>query len=320
MIPGRLSAILAAALALAATAGMPREGAAGPLRSVAIVTSEEGGAYAEVASAIEAGLAAAGPGRPSLAVVALPAGDNNAARGLDADLIVAVGTRAARALAAAESRTPVIATLIPGSAFERLVREYPEATQAKRFSAVFVDQPLGRQMELVRQALPGRSRLGVVLGPDSQAQEKALAEAAATYGFRLALERITSGQELVPALSRVLGESDVLLAVPDPVVFNSGTVQSVLLTSYRHQNPMVGFSPSYVKAGALLAVFSSPAQLGRQVAEMLLRTGQGEALPPPQHPRYFSVYVNHHVARSLGLQMEPEDAIEQKLKRLEARR
>lgn len=313
----RLTAVFAAALALAAGALAPA-GAAGPPRVVGIVTGEEGGAYAEMAVAIESGLVAASSGL-SVIRVPVPAGRDGALQARGADLIVAVGSRAARAALATEHGLPVIATLIPHGAFERLVREHPGPAAGRRITAVFMDQPLRRQLDLVRRALPGRQRIGVVLGPDSEQQGPMLADLAADYGFRLALERIRSGPELMPALQRVLQESDVLLAVPDPLVFSSETVQSVLLTSYRHRTPMVGFSPSYVKAGALLAVSSSPGQLASQVTEILLRMEKGEALPPPQYPRYFSVHANGHVARSLGLRLEPEEALEQWLKRPEAR-
>jgi len=38
------------------------------------------------------------------------------------------------------------------------------------------------------------------------------------------------------------------------------------------------------------------------------------ALPPPQYPKYFSVGVNYQVARSLGLAIEDEAALLQRIK------
>ncbi|MDO9189477.1 MAG: ABC transporter substrate binding protein, partial [Sulfurimicrobium sp.] len=115
----------------------------------------------------------------------------------------------------------------------------------------------------------------------------------------------------------VLADSDVLLAVPDPLVFNKGTVQSLLLTTYRYQDPVIGFSHAYVKAGALASVHTMPEQVGRQAADVILRTlGSRPAwLPPPENPKYFSVSVNYQVARSLGLSIGDETVLLQKLKR-----
>jgi ABC-type uncharacterized transport system substrate-binding protein len=78
--------------------------------------------------------------------------------------------------------------------------------------------------------------------------------------------------------------------------------------------PVIGFSPAYVKAGALVAVHSTPAQLARQVNEILQRLSVNPTLPAPQHPEYFSIAVNAHVARSLEIPLENEEAVATKLR------
>ena len=95
----------------------------------------------------------------------------------------------------------------------------------------------------------------------------------------------------------------MLLTLPDPVVLNSKTVQSVLLTAYMRKIPVVSYSPAYVRAGALMAVNSSPAELGRHVAEKLVDLDSRNYwnLDKPEYPKYFSVALNERVARSLGI-------------------
>jgi ABC-type uncharacterized transport system substrate-binding protein len=111
---------------------------------------------------------------------------------------------------------------------------------------------------------------------------------------------------LFPQLKKVLADADVLLALADQQVFNPQTIQNILLASFRAQVPMVGFSPAYVRAGALLAIFSTPEQIGRQSAALAKDVLQGKGLPAtPLYPSNFSVMVNDHVARSLGLSLEP---------------
>ena len=104
-------------------------------------------------------------------------------------------------------------------------------------------------------------------------------------------------------------ESDLLLLVPDPVVANADTVYGLLLTSYRAQIPVVGYSEGLLNAGALVSLFSTARQQGRQGAEIVGRLLAHEALPTPQHPRYFTVRVNASVARSLGLRLPAESAL-----------
>jgi ABC-type uncharacterized transport system substrate-binding protein len=102
-----------------------------------------------------------------------------------------------------------------------------------------------------------------------------------------------------------------LLALPDPVVFNSQTAANILTAAYRRQVPLTGFSPAYVKAGALLALYSTPAQVGTRGGELLRQAMTGRPLLPPQSPREFVVAVNQNVARSLGLALDESQLGEQ---------
>jgi ABC-type uncharacterized transport system substrate-binding protein len=279
--------------------------------NIAIVLSDDSVPYQETANNIRA-LVEQGAVRAAVSIY-FPAGKKPDFVRERQDLIVAVGVRAAQEMVALNLTTPILTTLIPRQAFEKIARQ----RDYRQLSAVYLDQPLARQMELIRLALPDRSRIGVVLGPESQDALNALQLAAKEARFGLAVEKISAAEELLPALQRVLADSDVLLALPDPLVFNKGTVQSLLLTTYRYQDPVIGFSQAYVKAGALAAVYSTPEQAGRQAGEMLQQVlaGKSWVLPPPEYPKYFSVSLNYQVARSLAINVSDEMALYQQLKR-----
>lgn len=282
--------------------------------NIAIVLSDESAPYQETANSVRAALDQAAA-RVAVTLYSLTLAEKKLDLSRDRpDLIVAVGARAAQEMAARNLSIPILSTLIPRQFFEKLAghRDF------RQFSAVYLDQPLARQIELIRLALPEKTRIGVVMGPESLDNLKALQAVVKEAKFGLALEKISASEELLPTLQRVLADSDVLLALPDPLVFNKGTVQSLLLTTYRYQDPVIGFSQAYVKAGALAAVYSTPEQIGRHAGEVLVRALAGRALilPSPEYPKYFSVSVNYQVARSLGLSVGDEALIYQKLKHM----
>ncbi len=279
---------------------------------VLFVVSEDQPAYKELADAVRAELARL-PAPPAVRLAQAAAFE--AEQLGTAQAIVAVGARAFRAVAASGARVPTVGALLPRSAFVRTVLEHGQG--GGRRSAVFLDQPLGRQLELIRIALPERTQVGVLLGPESERATTALQAAAAERRIKLATQKVAEEKELHHAVQRLLAEIDVLLALPDPVVFNAGTVPHILLASYRQGVPVVGFSQAYVRAGAVLALYSTPAQLGAQTGEMvrtLLTTGQ---LPAPQHPRYFTVNTNPYVARSLGHALEEPAVLQMRLQAAE---
>jgi len=153
-----------------------------------------------------------------------------------------------------------------------------------------------------------------LLGKDSADLSATLLTAARDAHMVASIEMVADEADLLPALKRLLPNSDSLLAVPDATIYNRSNIATILLTSYRAKVPLFGFSPSYVKAGALAAVYSQPAQIALQVAEIIQNLPASGSLPAPQSPRYFSVNVNPQVRLSLELSMDDEAQLLQKLR------
>lgn len=283
---------------------------------VYVALSEEGGVHAEAAAVLRAELEDA---RMTTAVWQTLFDDKAAAP----DLIVTVGVAAFDGVLAwlagkdgAWERVPLLAVLLPRAAYDS--RASPAAAGRRPMSAVVLDQPPGRQMALIRRALPECRRVGVLPGPQTQAQIKTLQREAAGRGLTLVTApSVDAPADLYPSLKAALDESDVILALPEPTVYHGGSLQNILLTTYRARVPLVAFSPAYVKAGAVLALYSTPAQVARRAAEMLRGWLPGRGLPPPQAPREFAVMANAKVAASLGLQLDEVILIAEDLRRLE---
>ncbi len=280
---------------------------------VAIVSSERSAAYQEAADSVLAELAqGSGPRRET---VQLLAGEWPAYRGNAPRLYVALGTEACATLARGTVSAPVLCALLPRASFERVLRESGRRAGAT-FSALYLNQPLGRQLDLVRLALPRVQRVGVLWGTESQANEPQLEAAAQVRGMKVVGVMVRSDEPVFNGLKKLLDESDLLLAFADPQIYNSHTIQNILLGSFRAQVPMVAFSPAYVRAGALLAVHSTPSQIGQQAGALARGVLQGQPLGVPQYPLQFEVSVNEHVARSLGLKLDGITLAE-RLRRLE---
>lgn len=261
-----------------------------------LALGEVGGVHADVATAVAAELQRTGT-RTELIVK--PWRELLDEPGPPPRLVVAIGVGAWRGMAASASKAPLLATLVPRGAYQI---EAGHATRGGRaVSALWLDQPVARQLDVLKLALPRRGRVGVLLGPDSRLVEQELLRAAAERDLDIVAARVGSADQLPTALQRVLGEGDVLLALPDPQIYNGATIQNVLTSAYRHRLPLVGFSPAYVKAGAMLSIYSTPAQLGTQAGEIVRAVLGGRPLPAAQGPRLFSIGLNADVARSLGI-------------------
>lgn len=282
--------------------------------------SEQGGPYEEAAAAVRAGMEGSAELRSE------PWQYLWERKGEKPDLIVTVGVAALdgtlERLAARDagwSQVPVLAILVPQAVFE--ARRAHPAASGRSFGAVVLDQPLGRQLALIKRALPDRVRVGVVPGAQTRALLPQLEREARSRGLQLVKgPEVRAPEDIYPALREVLVEADVVLALPDPAIYNANTLQNILLATYRARVPLVAFSSAYVKAGALLALYSTPAQVARTAVDVLRQWQAGQGLATLQRPREFTAAVNPRVAESLHFRIDDEAVLIAELRRLEGGR
>lgn len=301
---------IAAACLLAMTLVLP----AAAQQHVWVALGGEAGPYAEVAAVFRTEW----PGGP-LAIA--PWADLAARTDTVPELVVTVGTAAFEGMlrnlqgrGPAWEAVPVLATLLPQSIYQEVLGRM--RSTRRPVSAVVLDQPLSRQLALVRRALPARQRIAVLPGPQTRPHLTMLEREAQAQGMQLILAPpIAAPEDIFPALRQVLEQADVLLALPDSLVYNGATLQNILLTTYRARVPVATFSPAYVRAGALLAVYSTPAQVARHAIARFAGWRPGRPLPPPSAPDEFAVIANPKVAASLGIGLDDAAGIAEDLRR-----
>ncbi|MFZ2265991.1 MAG: ABC transporter substrate binding protein [Azonexus sp.] len=265
--------------------------------NVALLLSGQDGPYAEYASSFRSAISAT-----NWKISAQGSQENldNAAE--HPDLIIAVGSSALRQALARASPTPIIATLIPRLSYEKLLAE--SGNRNRRVSAIWLDQPPARQAIFLRHLLPGKTRIGMLLSNETRAQAAQFRQPFANAGLSLDSEDSESDQTLLPALNSLLGRVNILFAIPDSNIYKRDNIKSILITTYRYQRPVIAFSPAFVNAGALAALYSTPAQIARQTVDIM--QSAGPTLPPPGSPNQFAILINQNVAEALNLHLQDE--------------
>jgi ABC-type uncharacterized transport system substrate-binding protein len=283
---------------------------------VVIVTSDSSTSYVQAAEVLTLELTRKGVAEADIMRMDVSEWGTGSARVAVPSIYVALGTAATQALAASSVSTPVLATLIPRDSFDRVLRNNGRKASAD-FTAIYLDQPLQRQFAMIRLALPRAKRMGVLWGADSRHKAPLLHSLATANGV-LVNEAVLAGElDVYTDLKQVLGDSDLFLALADPQVFNTTTIQNILLTTIHAQVPVVAFSPAYVRAGALVALYATPEQVARQSATLVFAALHGRPLPhSPLETDDFEVSVNMNVARVLNLTLDG-NAIRSALRQVE---
>ncbi len=288
--------------------------------TVTLIAPSDSGIYSEFRQSFQRSLTALCGSRQHLEICqtdkpvtfATPGDAAHSSATRNGELVVPLGTRAAEFVASQPDLGPTLFALIPADTFQYL-RDCCIGQEERLASAVFVDQPIEQQLKLARALLPKARRLGVLLGPTSLQRAAEIRESAERFGFDIRMETVADEQAIGIALRRIAVEVDALLAVPDPLVFNRATIANILLASYRHELPVIGYSEGLVRAGATAAVFADIGQLAETVARKTLAYYESRVLEPSCFALDFSVSLNREVLRSLGLQAPSEPALKETL-------
>lgn len=234
----------------------------------------------------------------------------------NSDLLLTIGQRAMLAASKQSNSPPILATLVPKQSFQQSYLAL-KSTNSK-VSAIYIDSPPERQIFLAKILLGQAKTIGILLSEKTFPDKSHIISTLNNVGLSPRIEDVSPNDNIIRKLSRVINNSDALLALPDPIIFNRNTARNILLTTYRQRIPVIGFSANYVKAGALAAVFSTPEQIARQTGETIISILTNPTAFPygGTYPENFSISINQNVARSLGLRTPQKIIIKNELQKL----
>lgn len=212
---------------------------------------------------------------------------------------IAIGPAALRVLLSQGADGVIVSAYTSSQAYRAILDSLPESRSAA-VTAIYAEPSPALQLRLIALLYKRPVRVAAILSDKTAYLEPILRSAAALTDTDLSVEYYSAGESLNRTLSR-LAEIPVILATPDSLVYNTENIRNILVTTYRRNQSVIGFSASLVKAGALASAYSEIADIGAQIAELVRDFEASGKLPEPQFPKYFSVAVNEDVARSLNI-------------------
>lgn len=222
-------------------------------------------------------------------------------RASDATLVLAVGLKAAMASKLEIVDTPIIFTMVLDPAKHDLA--------PPNMTGVLFEVPLDRQFSAIRSALPGVKRIGVLYDPSKTAQTIEDARRHATArGFDLVASQVSSEKDVPTALRNLLPTIGALWLAPDSTVLTDESLRFILNSALDQTVPVIGFSPEFVRSGALMSLSVNYGDVGRQAGQLARKILDGQASLPlkPVPADRIKMTLNMKTARFLGIEI-PKD-------------
>ncbi|GIK16703.1 MAG: hypothetical protein BroJett003_16670 [Planctomycetota bacterium] len=194
-------------------------------------------------------------------------------------VILTVGDQATEWACARLRGVPIVFTLVANALDEFYVR-VETRTEGVAAGGVAADLAPRAVLEEVRACLPSLRRAALLHSPSSLRTAESIREAGQALDIDVVLVPAEQ-KRFLDALTRLEDIApDAVLMIPDPQVYDSAAIRSLLTWGARRSTPIWGFSANVVKAGAYAGAFFDDRRIAAQTADLVLRMLDPNAGPP----------------------------------------
>ena len=223
-------------------------------------------------------------------------------------IVTAGGTLAAVAAKRATATIPIVFTAVGDPVEEGIVANLARPGGNVTGFSVTLPDLIGKFLELIKEAVPGASRVALLLKPDAmpdRAREDRLKEAdvsARALGVKLQVFEARRREDFSGVFSDIYkARADALVVWPTPL-FQLERRRLVDLAA-EHRLPALFPFKNYVEAGGLMSYGPNPPDLSRRAAiyaGKILKGTKPSDLPVEQ-PTKFELVINLRTAKALGI-------------------
>lgn len=222
-------------------------------------------------------------------------------------VIVAISTPSAQAMARATAKIPVIFAAVSDPLAAGLVASL--RTPGGNLTGVSDLSPLSLELDLIRRILPEARTLGVVYTPaeaNARRLVQLLKKSANRRGFSLMEAKLVTGADPKASLEALASKADALYVPTDAGAATAFANIRAAADAWR--KPIFAADPALADDGALAAVGFDYERLGQHVGAMVRRVLKGESPSdiPVEELAIVELVLNEKAAAALGIAFPDE--------------
>ena len=221
------------------------------------------------------------------------------------DLILAIATPAAQAVAGATTDIPVVITAVTDPAASGLVESNDAPGGNVTGSSDLT--PVADQIELLTKLLPEAKNVGILYctaEANSKLQAEMAMDALKEKGLTGVEYTVSSSNEIQTVVESMVGKVDAIY-VPTDNVIAAGMTTVAMIATTEHKIPIIGAEAAHVENGALATYGIDYFEVGKLAGEQAVEILNGKS--PADIPiAYLSkdkckLTINEEVAKELGI-------------------
>ncbi|HBX24651.1 MAG TPA: ABC transporter substrate-binding protein [Desulfotomaculum sp.] len=223
------------------------------------------------------------------------------------DLILAIATPSAMAMANETTEIPIVITAVTDPVEAKLVDSLEKP--GTNVTGTTDMNPVADQLALIKELVPEAKNVGIIYNSsevNSEVQVKIARQAAPDLGFTLHEATVTASNEVMQATQSLMGKVDAIYLPTDNMVISS--LSAVLQIAEENKIPVIAGESNSVEEGALATLGIDYYKLGCQTAESALRVLNGEnpADIAVEAQKGADIVINLQAAERFGITISDE--------------
>jgi len=217
------------------------------------------------------------------------------------DVLVTVGTRCTKITRGLGHAIPIVFASVLNPVTSGFAQEhgYPQPG----VTGASLDIDVGLQLDRFKKLVPNLKKVGILYSERTMHIVEQASNWSDRHEIELVKYEVKSAKDVPKGVETLTHSCDGLWAIPDDLIYTPQSTKHILLESFRTKIPIMGFSPSFVKSGALFALIVDHKFVGVQAGEMVVKILAGTpierlAISTPEAPY---LYINKKTADRLRL-------------------
>jgi len=218
------------------------------------------------------------------------------------DLILAIATPSAQAVANQTSTIPIVATAVTDYPSAKLVDSNDKP--GRNVTGTSDLNPVEKQIDLGLQLVPGAKTVGIAYNSseqNSKFQVDIAKKEAAAKGLKVQEVTVTSANDVQQAIQSLVTKCDFVYLPTDNTL--ASAMQTITQVANAAKKVVIGGEPNMVKGGALATLGVDYEALGKMTGKMAVEIlkGQKPADMPIQFATETPIVINSDTVKALGI-------------------
>lgn len=226
---------------------------------------------------------------------------------INVDIILVTTPRAANAAKKLTKSIPIVVTVIPGPGQYGLVQSLSQPGGNVTGLSFMASELAGRRLELLKEVIPGISRVAFLRNLDAEGSTKGMESLANSLSVQLQILDVKKPEEIANAFSAAVRGKAEAVTLGSHAMFVLNRTKIVELAA-KSRLPAIYNRNEFVEAGGLMSYGPNHADLYRRAAHYVDKILKG-AKPgdlPVEQPTKFELVINLKTAKQIGVTIPPD--------------